>query len=127
MLEINLLFYLLIYSTFVDLLISSAPSSPPSDFRGHNLSSTSIQVNWEDVPKSSVNGILLGFHVACNLVNCSEGQVIDLPRENHSCVFRGLEKYKNYSCCLRAYNNFGNGSWSEELVISTDEDGMMNG
>ncbi|XP_068721500.1 uncharacterized protein [Montipora capricornis] len=99
-----------------------APSSPPSDFRGHNLSSTSIQVNWEDIPKSSVNGILLGFHVACNLVNCSEGQVMDLPRENHSCVFRGLEKYKNYSCCLRAYNNFGNGSWSEELVISTDED-----
>ncbi|XP_068721502.1 uncharacterized protein [Montipora capricornis] len=99
-----------------------APSSPPSDFRGHNMSSTSIQVNWEDVPKSSVNGILLGFHVACNLVNCSEGQVMDLPRENHSCVFRGLEKYKNYSCCLRAYNNFGNGSWSKELVISTDED-----
>ncbi|XP_068721575.1 uncharacterized protein [Montipora capricornis] len=99
-----------------------APSSPPSDFRGHNLSSTSIQVNWEDIPKSSVNGILLGFHVACDLVNCSEGQVMDLPRENHSFVFRGLEKYKNYSCCLRAYNNFGNGSWSEELVISTDED-----
>ncbi|XP_068680678.1 uncharacterized protein [Montipora foliosa] len=100
-----------------------APSSTPSGFRGHNVSSTSIQVNWEDVPKSSVNGILLGFHVACNLqVNCSEGQVMDLPRGNHSCVFRGLEKYKNYSCCLRAYNNFGNGSWSEELVISTDED-----
>ncbi|XP_068725120.1 uncharacterized protein [Montipora capricornis] len=99
-----------------------APSSTPSGFRGHNVSSTSIQVNWEDVPKSSVNGILLGFHVACNLVNCSEEQVMDLPRENHSCVFRGLEKYKNYSCCLRAYNNFGNGSWSEELVISTDED-----
>ncbi|XP_068700438.1 uncharacterized protein [Montipora foliosa] len=99
-----------------------APSCPPSDFRGHNLSSTSIQLNWEDVPKSSVNGILLGFHVACNLVNCSEGQVMDLSSENHSCVFRGLEKYTNYSCCLRAYNNFGNGSWSEELVISTDED-----
>ncbi|XP_068700490.1 uncharacterized protein [Montipora foliosa] len=99
-----------------------APSSPPSDFRGHNLSSTSIQVNWEDIPKSSVNGILLGFHVACDLVNCSEGQVMDLPRENHSFVFRGLEKYKKYSCCLRAYNNFGNGSWSKELVISTDED-----
>ena len=49
----------------------SVPSSPPSNFSGHNLSSTSIQVTWGDVPKSSIRGILLGFHVACHLVNCS--------------------------------------------------------
>ena len=51
---------------------------------------------------------------------------MDLPLGNHSCVFRELEKYRNYSCCLRAYNNFGNSTWSEKLVISTDEDGMLN-
>ena len=35
-----------------------------------------------------------------------------------------MEKYTNYSCRLRAYNNFGNGTWSKQLLISTDEDGM---
>ena len=51
---------------------------------------------------------------------------MDMPLGNHSCVFIELEEYRNYSCCLRAYNNFGNGIWSKKLVITTDEDGMLN-
>ena len=43
----------------------------------------------------------------------------------HNWTFGGLHKYTNYTCRLRAYNNFGTGNWSEELVISTDEDGML--
>ena len=39
--------------------------------------------------------------------------------------FKGLEKFTNYSCWLRAFNNFGNGTWSKELVVSTDEDGKF--
>ena len=107
------------------LFDSSAPSSPPLNFRGYNLSSTSIKVTWGDVPKSSVNGILLGYHVTCILSNSSEVPKIESLKK-HSGVLSGLKKYRNYTCSVRAYNNFGNGTWSEKLVISSDEDGMLS-
>ncbi|XP_044175659.1 uncharacterized protein LOC114960826 isoform X2 [Acropora millepora] len=98
-----------------------APSSPPLDFRGYNVSSTSIMVTWGDVPKSSVNGVVLGYHVTCTLSNSSEAPKIE-SLKNHNGVFTGLKEYRRYTFSVRAYNNFGNGTWSEKLVISTDED-----
>ena len=80
---------------------------------------------WRDVPKPSVNGILLGFHVVCERLNSSERHFIDLVPGVRNWEFKELEKFTNYSCWLRAYNNFGNGTWSKELVISTDEDGRL--
>ena len=53
------------------------------------------------------------------------GHIVHLSPAERSWVFKGLQKFSNYSCWLRAYNNFGNGNWSEELVISTNEDGML--
>ena len=91
------------------------------------MSSTSINVTWGDVPKPEINGILLGFHVACERPNTSERHFVDLSPVEHSWVFKGLEKFRNYSCWLRAFNNFGNGTWSGELLISTNEDGMLGG
>ena len=35
--------------------------------------------------------------------------------------FSELEIYTNYSCRVRAVNNFGNGTWSEVVTASTDE------
>ena len=102
-----------------------APSSPPVNFHGHNVSSTSIYVTWGDVPKPFTNGVLLGFHVACKEINSSDSNFAEFLPDEHSWVLKGLQKFTNYSCWLRAYNNFGNGTWSEGLVISTDEAGML--
>ncbi|XP_078364006.1 uncharacterized protein LOC144648262 [Oculina patagonica] len=99
------------------------PSSPPANFRGHNTSSTSIKLTWGDVSKDLIHGILLGFHVACERVsNVSDRHVKHLGPTEHNWTFKRLHKYRNYSCWLRAYNNYRNGTWSEKLVISTDED-----
>ena len=104
-----------------------APSNPPVNFQGHNTSSTSIKLTWGDVPKDFIHGILLGFHVACERVsNVSDRHSDDISvPTKHDWTFKGLQKYRNYRCWLRAYNNFGIGNWSEKLVISTDEDGML--
>lgn len=109
----------------LSLLYSTAPSSPPADFRGHNSSSTSIQIFWGDVPKPSVNGILLGFRATCERHNSSDRHFKVLGTGERHWEFKGLEKYMNYSCYVRAFNSFGNGNRSEKLVISTDEDGML--
>ena len=96
------------------------------NFQGQNTSSTSIKLTWGDVPKDLIHGILLGFQVGCERVgSMSNRHFADLAPTNHDWKFSGLEKYRNYSCQLRAYNNFGMGNWSEKLVISTNEDGTF--
>lgn len=102
-----------------------APSSPPVDFHGHNVSSTSIYVRWGDVPKPSANGILLGYYATCKAVKSSENYSAEFLPEEHRWELKGLKTFANYRCWIRAYNNYGNGSWSEGLVISTDEAGML--
>ena len=63
--------------------------------------------------------------MACKRPNTSDRHFVDLSPAEHTWVLNGLHIYRNYSCWLRAYNNYGNGTWSKELVISTDEDGML--
>ena len=90
------------------------------------MSSTSIRISWGDVPKPFVNGILLGFYVTCKRGNSTDRHFADVKSaKKRKWKFEGLKRFMNYSCRLRAYNNFGNGNWSKELVISTDEDGMV--
>ena len=112
------------YSFHYKFFLYIAPSSPPNDFRGHNLSSTSVVVSWGNVPKSSRNGLLLGFHVVCKKRNSTDKHFAGIKFGSHRWEFKGLKKFTNYSCRLRAYNTFGNGTWSQQLEISTDEDGM---
>lgn len=113
-----------LYLTAVFLtLYHTAPSSPPANFTGHNLGSRRIKLSWVKGPKSLPFDII-GFHLACIRLHLTEEYSTNLSHVQLKWVFKGLRKFTNYSCRLRAYNRFGNGTWSKELVISTDEDGM---
>lgn len=103
-------------------LYHAAPSSPPANFRGHNLGSRSIKLSWVKGPKFLPYDII-GFHLACIRLHSTEEYTTNLSPVQLKWVFKGLRKFTNYSCRLRAYNRFGNGTWSKELVTSTDEDG----
>ena len=41
----------------------TAPSAPPANVRGHNTSSTSVWVDWDNVPLADQNGIILSYTV----------------------------------------------------------------
>ncbi|CAH3161246.1 unnamed protein product [Porites lobata] len=98
-----------------------APLNPPANFRGHSLNSTSIELSWGQVPKYLRYGTVLGFHLACLRLHSTEEHSVNLPSAQLNWMFKGLRKFTSYSCRLRAYDRFGNGTWSEKLVI-TDED-----
>ena len=100
-----------------------APLNTPANFRGHSLNSTSIELSWGQVPKYLRYGTVLGFHLACLRLHSREEHSVNLPSVQLNWMFKGLRKFTSYSCRLRAYDRFGNGTWSEKLVISTDEDG----
>ena len=87
------------------------------------MSSTSVKTFWGEVPMPSIHGILLGFYLLCEKLNSSSRHFAKLAPEIRKWEFKGLEKFTNYSCWLRAFNNFGNGTWSKVLTVSTDEDG----
>ena len=111
-----LFFFLALYHT--------APLSPPANVRGHSLSSRSIELSWGQVPKSLRDETVVGFHLVCIRLHSTEEHLESLPSGQLKWVFEGLREFTNYSCRLRAYNKFGNGTWSKQLVISTEEDGM---
>lgn len=107
-------------------LYYKAPLDPPANFRGHSLNSRSIELSWGQVPKYLRYGTVLGFHLACLRLNSTEEHSVNLPSAKLNWMFKGLRKFTSYSCRLRAYDRFGNGTWSKKLVISTDEDGMSD-
>lgn len=109
---------------FFPKLYQTAPLSPPANFRGHNLGSRSIELSWGQGPKSWRNEAVLGFHLVCIGLHFTEEHFENLSSGKLKWVFKGMRKFTNYSCRLRAYNKFRNGTWSKRLVISTDEDGM---
>lgn len=105
-------------------LCHTAPLNPPANFRGHSFNSRSIKLSWGQVPKHLRYGTVLGFHLACRRLHSTEEHSVNVSYGQLECIFKELRKFTNYSCRLRAYNRFGNGKWSKQVVISTDEDGM---
>ena len=103
----------------------SGPSSPPPRVESRNISSTGLLVTWDPVPFRDRRGVLQGYDVACaKQTNGSTRSRKRVPVTVRHVTFTGLEKYTDYSCRVRAVNNFGNGTWSELVTVSTAEDGM---
>ena len=107
------------------LVLIVVPSQPPVDIAAHNTSSTSLQVTWGEVPKGFVHGILQGYRVFYkrtgdennSYVNSTTGPT---ERELH---ITGLEKFTAYSLKVLAFTKKGDGAFSVNISVLTDEDG----
>lgn len=89
------------------------------------MSVISIFVSWGDVLKFFVNGVFFGYYVFCKVVKFLDSYFVEFLFEEYYWELKGFKIFVNYSCWLRVYNNYGNGSWSEELVILIDDVGML--
>ena len=103
----------------------TAPSAPPVNVHGHNTSSTSIWVDWDNVPLADQNGIILTYTVTYKaLPNGSlKRAVVSAPTTQASLT--GLTKYRNYSITVFASNAQGDGNISLPIIVITDEDGKL--
>lgn len=90
-----------------------------------NTSSTSLQVNWGEVPFLDQHGIVRGYRILIWRTN----QSLDILRNvtvlvpSQAIGFSGLEKYTNYTIQVSALTVKGAGNKSEPIVAITDEDG----
>ncbi|XP_036356590.1 protein sidekick-2-like isoform X5 [Octopus sinensis] len=104
--------------------MESVPSSGPSNVTGEAVSSSSIDIQWGDVPLLEQNGQVLGYKIKYQAVD--EGMVPKFQTVNNETrqyELRNLLKYVSYKINVLAFTKMGDGVLSEPtLFIRTKED-----
>ena len=94
------------------------------------LSSTEIEVSWEEVPAINQNGIITMYEVQYIPLETFGGQIstTTVNDTNTSLLFivlTGLEEYVQYSISVRAYTSVGPGPYGDPVPERTNSDGML--
>ena len=102
------------------------PSAPPADVQGRNTSSTSIWVDWDIVPVTDQNGIILTYTVTYIALpdETPRSTVVIAPTTQANLT--GLIKYRNYSITVFSSTAKGDGNVSEPIIVITDEDSKLS-
>lgn len=99
------------------------PSAPPSNITARNTSSTSILVEWSDVPKSDRNGIIIEYKVYVKESTSAAWQGQDtIAVPGRLFEKTGLKHWTNYDVKVAASTAQGEGVISDVIQIRTDED-----
>ena len=107
------------------LLCYSAPNAPPSNVQGQNTSSTSILVQWGDVPSADQNGIILSYTVGYTVLPGGSEQTKVVNTQATDTTLTGLNEFTNYSITVLASTSKGGGNISEPIIVITDEDSKL--
>jgi len=104
------------------LLLLAEPNAPPSNVNGHNTSSTSIFVQWSNVPAADENGVILSYTITYKALpdGSPQTKVVSAPRTQ--ATLTGLNEFTNYSITVFASTVKGDGNVSEAVIVITDED-----
>ena len=122
MLILNPKSHLFLISFVLFALFFIEPNPPPSNVQGRRASSTSILVQWSDVPAADQSGVILSYTVKYTALpgGSEQTKVVNAPA-NETTVTE-LNEYTNYSIAVFASTSKGGGNVSEAIIIITDED-----
>ena len=103
-------------------MLFAEPNASPSNVKGHNTSSTSIFVQWSNVPAADQNGAILSYTVTYKALPYGSPQtkVVSVPATH--VTLTGLNEYTNYSITVFASTVKGDGNVTEPVIVITDED-----
>ena len=90
--------------------------------RGHNTSSTSIFVTWDDVPAADKNGIITSYNITYHSLTEDHSNSTTVDHPDRQVTLMGLREFVNYSITVFASTVKGNGPESDPVIISTGED-----
>ena len=96
------------------------PSAPPANVKGNNSSSTSILVQWDEVPENDKNGIIKGYNVTYKdwRTGVEKTQTVDASQVE----LKGLNEFTKYNISVLAFTVKGGGPPSSTITVTTDED-----
>ena len=107
--------------SFFLLFFYSEPNAPPFNVHGRNTSSTTILVQWGDVPSAAQNGIILHYTVTYTSLPGGNTRTKVVNSPTTKAILTGLNKYTNYSITVFASTSKGDGNVSGPIVVVTDE------
>ena len=89
---------------------------------GSNKSSTSILVEWDQLPEEDQNGFILSCTVTYRALPNGPTKTKNVTANSNQTTLTGLNKYTNYSITVFASTSKGGGNQSTPIVVITDED-----
>ena len=112
--------------TFYDGSCSSIePSAPPSNIRSHPNSSTSVQVEWDEVPQEHTNGKIQGYRVLYKDQDGPE-QIKTVHASARQTSLTDLKKATLYTIKVLPFTSVGDGPASSAIRVTTSEDSKCN-
>ena len=102
------------------MILTTAPTSAPTDFHVNAINRTSIEVLWELPPYNSRGGIIRGYKLFVTPANGGSERMINI-RDNSTDVYAvsGLRAATPYRFSVLAYTSVGDGPRSIGLTIAT--------
>ena len=109
-------------------LTSAGPDDSPQNITAAAVSSTEIEVSWEEVPAIDQNGVISVYEIRYIPEMRFQGEIltdsVDITNTSmRSTNLTDLEEYVVYNISVRAYTSVGPGPYSDGVVERTDEDG----
>ena len=98
------------------------PSAPPANIRGHNTSSTSILVEWREVPPADQNGVILTYTISYQSLTQNDIRSKTVASTTKILNLTGLKKFVYYNITLFASSVKGKGKASDPILVITDQD-----
>ena len=111
------------YSSLFLTVPNASPNLKPV---GYNMSSTSLNISWQTIPRADINGILRGYILFYKPSSSNEGaRNITVPADYLSVHVTGLRKYTAYELRVAGVTSKGTGAMSARSLVYTDEDGTI--
>ena len=93
-----------------------------SIMRGHNTSSTSILVEWREVPPADQNGVILTYTISYQSLTQNDIRSKTVASTTKILNLTGLKKFVYYNITLFASTVKGKGKASDPILVITDQD-----
>ena len=98
------------------------PNAPPDNVTKFNTSSTSIVVQWDQVPPADQNGVILSYTVTYSALASMSGKTELVHAPTRAAFLTGLNEFTSYSITVFASTSKGGGNKSAPIIVITDED-----
>ena len=105
----------------------TVPAAAPLNVMSQVLSSTSINISWDEIPPFDTNGIITTYEVLLVPLNTFNGSIGDEADNTTDLYYLlvGLQEYVIYNISVRAYTRVGFGPYTVPITNRTLEDSKL--
>ena len=101
------------------------PNAPPFNVQGQSTSSTTVFVQWSNVPAADQNGVILRYTVTYKALPDGSPQTKVVSAPTTQVTLTSLNEYTNYSITVFASTIKGYGRISALIIVVTEQDSKL--